>query len=290
MTTESTAITTHRHKGGGMVVRPTRDASAVVDALEEARAAGLNVLAPTSWLETIPPNYEIAVRVVRPRDNSFWPTGGGRNAPRGEFLLELTRAAGVMWRHELIRRIDPMTEPYLCCFEAVCVAPDPATGNPLVYKGTYQLDLREGSATSDDIVSSARSAEKGEAQLRQKRRFIVQLCETGAMLRAARKALGVRGDYSNAEKQKPFVLASLVRVAPDERSAARAEAARDAIYYGGLGNIGATPVPEEPETITIDEVRGEYEAPDLGGYADDLGDVAEASFDADDFDDDGIPF
>lgn len=281
------------------VVKGTRDAKQVATAVSKLREMGLNVLTPATFTEEPPADYRLALKVIHAEPRDFFKASNGF-APHGRFLMDLARACGVVWRTDLCRRTDDGSDPYFVEFEAVCIVPDPTTGRPTPWKGTARMDLREGSATSD--------AQKSDSQRRQKRQFIVELCETRAMLRAIRKATGIRNDYTEAQTKTPFAVVSLEYHPGADSPEARAEIAKAAhranlsLYYGDLAGHMDTPLPaKQPDPVAeLDQVeahlaesrRDESGAPDLKALAYEPGadDGPPADEDFADFDDEPTPF
>ena len=165
----------------------------VATAVAALREKGLNVLTPATFTTSPPVGHQLALKIVHATEKDFYKTPNGF-APHGRFLMDLGRACGAVWRVDLQRRTDNGNEPYLVEFEAVCIVPDPTTGRPTAHKGTARMDYRDGSAAVETMTKRAEAKAKNSKwevdimkDVRQKRQFIVELCETRAMLRALRR-------------------------------------------------------------------------------------------------------
>jgi len=264
------------------------DPMVVLDTVERAKAAGFNVLTPASFSSEMPPDHVINVRKITAGKADFYDTGGGKFAPSGRLLSRIATAGGMRWRVDLIRRTDDRRDPNYCEFEAVGVVPDPATGEPRAFKGSYALDLRRGGPRWDEAFAAARKVGKTdelalaetEKKITAKRKFIVQLAETGARLRVCRDAFGLRSDYTKDQTEKAFVVVALdyqpgLSEDPDVRKALALEAIklRNSMYYG----IGDQPqvqahvvhaVTSAPALPAPDEYRPGEDAPEIPSFDD----------------------
>lgn len=294
---------------GIALVSSSKDTQSVMRAVAEAKAKGFNVLTPATLTETLPPGTALSIRMVASRgERDFYKTGNNKYAPSGKLLDRIAQAAGIRWRVDLIRRLDDRRDPYYAVYEAVGVAPDPATGEPRMMKGTKSIDLRDGSPLCEEMIENARASKynKTEEQaqaaaakaIRQKRKFINELAETGARLRVIRALLSIDSDLNEDEIKRDFVIVSL-DTAPDpndreavQRHADESRRIREAMYYGiGMGNsqqakpLAVEELPDEPmetrEAIEAEVVRRPTEeAPELPSFTDD--EIP--------FDDDEVPF
>jgi hypothetical protein len=183
-------------------VKPTRDATQVAHVVETFKKQGANVLTVASLLEEAPIDHRLVVRVLEfDARRDFFSTGKGKYAPSKTALEAIASALGVQWSPMGCARRDDRSDPYYCEFQATAFVKDSATGEMRTYTATKSYDLRDGSPDAEEC---------SEFQLKQKRRFIVALCDTGARLRVIRQLAPVRNDYSNDEIRKPFVTVSMV--------------------------------------------------------------------------------
>lgn len=252
-TEEKTGLITAR-QAGIAVTKATTDTATVMSTIAQAKEKGFNVLTPATLSEQLPPGHSFSIRIVSPRgERDFYSTGRGKYAPSGKLLDKIAQAAGIRWRVDLFNRLDDRREPYYCIYEAVGVAPDPATGEPRMMKGTKAIDLRDGSPLCEEMLENAQNsqynktpedAEKAAAKaIRQKRKFINELAETGARLRVIRALMSIDSDFNAKEITMDFVIVSIdanpVAGNPEEarRHAEESRKLRESMYYG----IGAAP-------------------------------------------------
>lgn len=272
-------------RGGMALTRAEVDPMAVLETIKKAKEAGFNVLTPPSFSSALPPDHVINIRKIETGGaNDFYDTGGGKFAPSGRLLSRIATAGGIRWRVDLIRRLDDRRDPHYCEFEAVGVVPDPATGEPRAYKGSYALDLRKGSARYEEALAAARKSKyckdeadalaQAERSMNAKRKFIVQLAETGARLRVCRDAFGLRSDYTSEQTKMDFVVVALdyqpgISSDPETRKMLAAEAMklRQSMYYG-IGEVAQAPPKiheghAAPALPAPDEYKPGEEPPDL---------------------------
>jgi len=269
--TETEQMVLARDKQAAMtLVRSTTDVQSVLKAVGEAKRAGFNVLTSATLTETLPLDHQLSIRMVASRgERDFFSTGRDKFAPSGKMLDKIAQAGGLRWRVDLIRRLDDRRDPYYCIYEAVGVAPDPATGEPRMMKGTKAIDLRDGSPLCEEMLENARASKYNKTEedaqvaakkaIRQKRKFINELTETGARLRVIRALFSIDSDFTAEEIKKDFVIVSLDHLVhrsedPEVLAKHREEnrKLRDAMYYGiGGPNGKALPMetlelPDEP--------------------------------------------
>lgn len=273
---KQTLIMARSGEAGMTLVRSTRDTASVLEAVSKARQAGFNVLTSATLTETLPMDCQLSIRIVQVRgERDFYSTGKNKYAPSGKMLDKIAQAGGLRWRVDLFRREDDGREPYYCRYAAVGVAPDPATGEPRMMRGTKAIDLRDGSPLCEEMLENARNSSynktpeaaqaAGEKAIRQKRKFINELAETGARLRVIRSLFSIDSDFSSDEIKRDFVIVSLDHIphlsndpAVNARHREDARQLRQAMYYG----IGAQPGKPRPDEITeLPEVEVKASAP-----------------------------
>lgn len=114
---------------------------------------------------------------------------------RKEGILKLGQAIGVQWVPEHCRRTDNRKEPYLWSWQYFG-AVRTHDGQVMPLQGSYELDLRDGSAAAKAMTAN---------QLPKARQNGNEVCETKAMLRALR-TLGIQQAYTVDELKKPFLI------------------------------------------------------------------------------------
>lgn len=290
MTNENNQL--QKYEGDITVVKPTRDVGQIATMVAQAEGAGWNTLVPASLIDTVPEGFRMVARTLKFSSRDFYKTGSkkvynGRRsdwvkvyAPHKRALEQIAAAAGIKWHPMMTGRTDDRSHPHYAEFRAVGIVRDPQTGEHSPHTATYALDLRDGSAQVKEILTRQDDVEKAKKELRQKRRFIVQLADTGARLRVIRSAYPVRSDYTKEEMERPFLLVSLVYL-PDDPEARRqaqiAAAQSSQALFGSMMNpqggsspwgmnqtqIGGTTPPaleEESEPEDDAAVDAEFEA------------------------------
>jgi hypothetical protein len=209
--------------------------------LEAAVKAGENLLMPSDSLNNVPPMHKVSVERIKlssdPNDKDVYVQQGREDDPEEkkrfaltkDGLLKLSSCAGVQWDYDHSGRIDRMDSGSYIAWRAVG-AVQRLDGSWLPLQGSYDLDFEVIAEQTEEQKKSAAakfwtnakwwkamSKEQQEAYLQKKIREEVLLIkrhkmarvETGAMLRAIRGLLNVKGTYSAAELSKPFVIARL---------------------------------------------------------------------------------
>ncbi len=176
------------------------------------RAAEIyNVVAPQTAVGTLPEGCDVAIVavVVDPETESYAITGGGGTRGLSKVALDkIDAAAGISWDANLSGRLDDGRHPHYCHFRKVGHIRN-FDGSVRTIANEKVMDLRDGSAQVDEILSKAKTVEAGWAQVRQTRVHILSHAETKARLRAVR-SIGLRSSYSPDALRKPFVIAKLV--------------------------------------------------------------------------------
>lgn len=216
------------------------------------RAAELyNVVAPQTAVGTLPEGCDVAIVavVVDPETESYAITGGGGTRGLSKVALDkIDAAAGISWDANLSGRLDDGRHPHYCHFRKVGHIRN-FDGSVRTIANEKVMDLRDGSAQVDEILSKAKTPDAGWAQVRQTRVHILSHAETKARLRAVR-SIGLRSSYSPDALRKPFVIAKLVwtgKTQDPELRRAFALKQQDAMLGANAALYGA---PSAPATIT----------------------------------------
>ena len=259
--------------------------------LAKAVEAGENLLMPSDSLNNVPPMHKISVERIKlsPKtdDKDVYPQGSGGTDDDGESkqryaltkdgLLKLSSCAGVQWDYDHSGRIDNMSDPNYIAWRMVG-AVQKLDGSWLPLQGSYDLDMM---VIHEDLLElykrkcknwknlNAEGKEAyadGEAKkevLKIKRHKVARV-ETGAMLRAIRGLLNVKGTYSIAEIQKPFVIARLVFQPDYADPIIKAQAV--ALAFKAMQGVYGIQAPSFPQPRQIPAHVVNMESNGNGGY------------------------
>lgn len=202
--------------------------------LEEYRKKGAyNVLVPTLTIQEISPFHKPVLEIVRinpdPQAGEVYEIiqGSGDFSMRAVALQKIGYAAGLIWNARGCGRTDDGSNPDIVSYRAeAAVRKEDGTYMPLNAEYMVDLDvieeeLRESYEKKSQTLMKEKK-QKGEKwteeerknfvekylrrDMLQKRKFRLQLAQTGAMDRVIRKILGLKGTYKKEELQKPFVV------------------------------------------------------------------------------------
>lgn len=210
--------------------------------LAKAVEAGENLLMPSDSLNNVPAMHRVTIERIKlspdPQDKDVYVQQGKdddtpekkRYALTKDGVLKLSSCAGVQWDYDHSGRLDRHETPDYISWRMVG-AVQRLDGSWLPLQGAYDLDF---DVIAEQILEQKRNtaarfwtnakwfkelgkdgqqayiAKKSREDLLLVKRHKVARCETGAMLRAIRGLLNIKGTYSHAELQKPFVIARLV--------------------------------------------------------------------------------
>lgn len=230
-------------------------------------------------------DYELTVTVV-PIDVKdpalVYPTPGrpGHVSLHAIALRMLAHAAGVQFGSSRTY-YDPDGNPTCSLMARAQVAPNDWRTAP----GTYKLDiaarceeLRLAAEGKKNPQARARALQELPALQARTRRFATALAETGAMNRALRALLNVRGSYSKDAMARPFVVAR-IRYDPQAevlRKARRIVAEQDIADLWGEGEdleavqfaealIQAAGGPQPPPAVGQDDIPEPKPLEDIDG-------------------------
>jgi hypothetical protein len=202
--------------------------------LEEYRKKGsYNVLVPTLTIQEISPLHKPVLEIVRINPDAKGGEvyeivqGSGDFSMRAVALQKIGYAAGLIWNAKGCGRTDDGTNPDIVSYRAeAAVRKEDGTYMPL--NAEYMVDLkvieeetresyekkghtlmadkkkRGDKFTEEDRKNYVEKSVKRD--MLQKRKFRLQLAQTGAMDRVIRKILGLKGTYKKEELEKPFVV------------------------------------------------------------------------------------
>lgn len=203
--------------------------------LEEYRKKNqYNVLVPTVTIQEISPFHKPVLEIVRinPDPKAGGEVyevvlGSGNFSLRAVALNKISFAAGIIWNAKNSGRTDDGSDPSIVSYRAEA-AVRKEDGTYMVRNAEYMLDLsvveqeirdsyeqksqalmREKKAKNEKWTEEDRKnyVEKSvKRDLLQKRKFRLQLAQTGAMDRVIRLILGLKGTYRRDELEKPFVV------------------------------------------------------------------------------------
>ena len=202
--------------------------------LEEYRKKGsYNVLVPTLTIQEISPFHKPVLEIVSinpdPKAGEVYQIIPGSDdfCLRATALLKIGYAAGLIWNAKGSGRTDDSSDPSIVTYRAeAAVRKEDGTYMPM--NAEYMVDLKvieEETRESYEKKSQAIMADKKKKNekwteeerkayvenslhrdMLQKRKFRLQLAQTGAMDRVIRKILALKGTYKKAELDKPFVV------------------------------------------------------------------------------------
>lgn len=216
----------------GLPGKPMVDTELIQDALSKAEEWG-NVLMPVTYIDRLPAMHEVSLRVAffdpggrwDNRSNGIWyELKGGKLALGKAALLSVWRMAGGEWWPPGCYREDDGSVELYWRYRASGIVKG-WTGQMGKWTCARERDLRSGSAAT---------AQMSEAQQGMARQFGAETCETMAMLRVVRAALGFRGGYTREEAARPFIL-PVLQFAPDLSNPRIAEM----VVAQQLGSLGA---------------------------------------------------
>lgn len=259
--------------------------------LAKAAEAGENLLMPSDSLNNVPAMHKVSVERIKlspkTEDKDVYPQGSGGTDDDGESkqryaltkdgLLKLSSCAGVQWDYDHSGRIDNMSDPNYIAWRMVG-AIQKLDGSWLPLQGSYDLDMM---VIHEDLLELYKrkcknwknlNAEGKEAyadgeakkELLKIKRHKVARVETGAMLRAIRGLLNVKGTYSIAEIQKPFVIARLVFQPDYADPIIKAQAV--ALAFKAMQGVYGIQAPSFPQPRQLPAKVVDLESNGNGGY------------------------
>jgi len=201
------------------------------DVLEQHRKAGFNILLPTVTIKETSPYHQASLEVVRistePSDKEIYEPmkGSGDWAFTAVALRKVAYAAAITWRPDMSYRCDDGKNPDIVRFKATASI-QKEDGKWREQSNEYELDLKEiekelrrsyankaerySKENKKNPWSEAKKKDYIETNLErdmiQKRKFKVQLAETGAMNRVIRNLLALKSSYKIDQLEKPFVI------------------------------------------------------------------------------------
>lgn len=194
--------------------------------IEKYRQGKANVLVPMTIFNDpcgiFEPVLEVVQISINPVDGeAYSSTNQGKFRLSGVGLSKLAQCAGVEYisADSGVKKLIPRK---YCEYAAVGQLRK-ADGRPVRYKASYAVDLsiveEELIAQYEKKATTLAKKENWTAErkagyitfcinrdLLQKRKFMTQLAESGARNRVVRGLLGLKGEYTSAELQKPFVM------------------------------------------------------------------------------------
>lgn len=199
---------TKRGETQALTVRPC-DSIAELDKRLHEMQTQANLLSPVSQVDSLLPLHQISLRVTNLDiqsdtydDPRFCKNGERAIGKTG--LMKIMQTAGVTMV-DGPRRLDDRSDPCYCAIQ-VTLGMTTFDGCLTQFTASKELDMRDGAPETMKKGKEALS----DAALGDKRRHIVSLCETKAILRALRGLLGLKQKYTAAELKKPFVIPKLV--------------------------------------------------------------------------------
>ncbi len=267
----------------GFPERPVADVALVAEVIEDAVAQGLNVLAPVTRLQYLPPGYQVAIRLVHftmggewkgpqngKRSNGTWYTvdGGGVALLKAPLRQLLAAAGGSV---ETVRMDDRRSGAFWEFQARVKIRT--MDGSWRTITATKDLDLRDNSPVVESWVKNANGQEGGASKrILQARENGGRMSEAKAVNAAIRDALGLKASYTREEAGRPFMFPLLVYT-PTSAEALQMQAAVELgvvaqVYgpsapgraYAPAGSIIDLDATEGQRPALVD--RGQHSGPD----------------------------
>lgn len=228
-----------------------------------------HVLIPEQRLAQVSPFFKISVNAVRlspnPDDRDIWKLPGGKYALSKQGLYKIASAAGISFGVSEVVKVE---RDYVCVKASVMKRN--SSGEWETRTGTAEIDLdvvqedlymanvdkmqknyQYAPKNDDECVAKAR------AEAMKIRRHKVARCETGAYLRAIRAMLPLKGEYSQDDFKKPFIVAAC-HYAPDYSDPMVLQLVKDGTALG-VARLCGTEATVEAETgktrVQLEESR-----------------------------------
>jgi hypothetical protein len=186
------------------------------------------LLSPALYVGELPEGFQLVSSVIRidlsknekgyVESDDVVHMGGKKFMLSGTAMKRVQRGAAVTWGNGECGRTDDRSTMNVWEYTAVGYVTD-IDGSRRRITGTYEVDLRDGSAQYEEIVEQAKERQAkpnykgevdgGKAAVRAKRRFGMQLAETGAKNRALCD-MGFKRSYTLEELKKPIVAVRLM--------------------------------------------------------------------------------
>jgi len=252
----------------GLPDEPVDDLAKIRHALENAQRQA-NVLAPLTPLDYIPPDHVVSFKVVlfdshegwdNKSNGTWYQTDGGKLALHRSSLDKLAQAAEISTIDSRVQVMAPFV--WRC---AVTVRMKGMDGQMRTIIRSKVIDLSDGSPEARKCG--------GDRALLNARSHGAQLCESKAANRAVRAILGLKGAYTKAEAERPFVFPKLTWV-PDmnDPEIRRMVAARELGLIGEIYGPGSNTPAYAPAGNVIEADHqlsaSELDAAEAGDYDD----------------------
>lgn len=199
----------------------------IINARMEELKKRYHLVTPAQSVDILPEGFGVSVTYVTvdPAADCY-PTGDGKLALHQHALHEIARGSNLKWDDAASKCLDDRSDPHYCHFRAVGTVTG-LDNSPMRVMGTVELDLRDGSATCEEMHAAARKKGKpnADARIAGMRSKIMQHTETRARNRAI-ACMGVRRSYRKEELSKPFAIARLTFTGYSEDPELRREFAK----------------------------------------------------------------
>ena len=197
--------------------------------IEKYKGQGANVLMPSTMIGGLSEFHQPVIEAVQlspnPADGDVYEDKqNNKFRLTKQALVKLSNCAGVSWHPYETKRVDNRMDRDYVAYQAVGGIRK-ADGSSIAFKAEYDMDFEvieeelraqyTARAQKGNDDAKRKYIEEGvRKELLFKRKHKVKLCEAGAMNRVIRSLLGLKGGYSAAELQKPFVTVRIV-IRPD---------------------------------------------------------------------------
>lgn len=237
----------------------------------QAASEQFHLVSPASSVGSLPEGCEIATAFVQvDRANETYDVGAGKRGLAKVALDRIAAAAGVSWDPVASCRLDDGSDPYYCLFRAVGTMRG-FDGTPVTITGTKEMDLRPQSPQVVALEERARAKHKSaDLQIREMRLHVLAHAESKARLRAIR-SVGIRTSYSDADLEKPFLVARLVFTGRTQDPTLEREFAlmRAQAMLGSVTALyGAAPAPQLVAAPPVQRMSSGVRPPPVGRSVD----------------------
>lgn len=239
----------------GISASSSPDPGSITETLMRAREQAF-LISPSATCPNLPLGCEVAFSSVLVDENNSAEVYevNGKKALSKTSLNRIAKAAGVDWDSRESRRTDDGKTSTYASYKAV--------GRVRDFDGTWRTITGEKAVDLTDGSELARTLKSGD--LSQQRKFIAEMAETKAKLRAIR-SMGIPTSFEKGQLAKPFVCARLVFTGrtndPELQKIFAVETARAMLggteaLYGGRPALSPMPHDEESDATVAASAEG----------------------------------
>lgn len=180
-----------------------RAQEALAAALADAANGRVNLVAAGHEVSWLPPMRALAVRRLDAAPDQVYGLPGGKKVALGRTFLEML-ARTLRISDLSSERTDDGSVPFLAAYRVKVQIPLLDGGFSVVI-GEKTVDLSDGSPAAADALGRSNST----SSLATARKFVCELAQTKARLRALRSAMSVVGALDPGQANRPWVVVTL---------------------------------------------------------------------------------